>query len=164
MIKKLYAGTRIYLKKDKPYPLYIQPDKSLMNDSLYVAYDVKINGETMIPRGTRVLGDWVTETYPEFGAQLQIHWIFLDEYGQSIHADSKIIQDLSDYNNEEVDNANYLYKHLQYKAPSNIVRRIVNARSKTRTLMDNKTNSIYFKIQTQEIPVILAEDFIPFDN
>ena len=89
MVIKLSAGTRIYLTKKKHHTLYIQPDKTLVNDNLYVAYDVRVNGETVIPKGTRVVGDWVTESIPSIAAQLQIKKIYLQGSGQDINADSE---------------------------------------------------------------------------
>ena len=162
MIRKIPAGTRIYLMKKKQLPLSIQPDKTLANDSLYVAYDVRVAGQTVIPKGTRVSGDWVTESIPTIAAQLQIKTIYLRGSGQPFYADSDVIEATTEYNNCEINNAPYLYKQLQYQASSNITRRIVDVQCKVKTLLDDNRNSIYLEILTKEIPVTLVMDFMPF--
>lgn len=164
MIKKIPAGTRIYLKKRRPHKLCIQPDKTLMNDNLYVAYDVRINGTTVIPKGTRIVGDWVTESSPTLAAQLQLSRIYLKGSGQPIMADSDVIESISDYNGREVSNAGYLYKQNQYRSTSGIVRRIANLNSSPRCLLDNHKDTLYLEIFTNEIPVTLLEDFITQSN
>lgn len=163
VIKKIPAGTRIYLTKKNPYMLYIKPDKILINDNLYVAYDVRIDGRIVIPKGTRVIGDWVTESNPNIAAQLQLTRIFLHGgAGQQIKADSDVINSIADYNNVEVKDAGYLYKQNQYLASSNITRRIANIRCRVKTLLDNNRNSIYLEIYTKEIPVIVLSDFVAY--
>jgi hypothetical protein len=160
MIKKIPAGTRIYLTKKYNPVLYIQPDKTLVNDNLYVAYDVKINGQVVIPKGTRVLGDWVTESSPTIAAQLQLTKIYLHGSGQDISADSDVIEAISEYNDREVNNTGYLYKINQYHATSNITRRIVKFQCRIKTLLDDNRNTIYLELYTKEIPVILTSDFV----
>lgn len=183
VIKKIPAGTRIYLTKKNHFTLYIQPNKTLVNDNLYVAYDVKVDGIVVIPRGTRVIGDWVTESSPEFAAQLQLSRIYLRgvprdaqlfsegqtsdcntsySEGQAIMADSDVINAISEYNNRDVNYATHLYKQNQYKATSNITRRIAKFQCHVKTLFDNNLNSVYLEIMTKEIPVTLLEDFIPY--
>lgn len=166
MIRKLPAGTRIYLTKKYHHPLYIRPDHTLGNDTLYVAYDVRSNGVTVIPRGTRVKGDWVTESRPVPVAQLQLTRIFLNPVGQEISADSEVIEDLSGYNRGEVDNVSHLYKINQYRSTSNLIRRIVDVNYYVKTLLDEDINTPYLEIYTKEIPVTLTEDFMPllFDS
>lgn len=163
-IKKIPTGTRIYLTKKKQFPLYLQPDKTLVNDNLYVAYDYRINGQTVIPKGTRVTGDWVAESTPGIGAQFQTNCIYLDRNGQPFFADSDVIEATTEYNNDEVNNAGFLYKQNHYLAKSNIYRRIVNVNCKAKTLLDDNRNSTYLEILTKEIPVTLTSDFIPFST
>ena len=160
MIKKISAGTQFYLMKKNSKPLCIQPDKTLINDNLYVKYDVKVDGQIIIPRGTRVVGDWVTESRPTIAAQLQLTQIYLQADGQKIMADSDLYESLTDYNFKEINDADYIYKQKQHQSTSNITRRIVNFDSKTKTLFDNQRNVIYIEIPTSEIIVTLMEDFI----
>ena len=164
VIKKLDAGTRIYLTKPKQHPLYIQPDKVIENDNLYVAYDVRQDGQTVIPRGTRVVGNWITESKPILAAQLQLSQIYLQNLGQGIYADSNVIRTTTDYNKNEVGNACYLSKIAEYQSPANIKRSIVNANCKIKILSDKNPNSVYLKIDTREIPVTLTADFVAFPN
>lgn len=187
VIKKIPAGIRIYLTKKKGccngtnswtsvgsgnasgkmkakcnerQALYIQPDNTLINDNLYVAYDVRVNGETIIPKGTRVIGNWVTESNPSIAAQLQLTKIYLYNEGQEIHADSDVIETISDFNSYEVNNARHITKLNHYQATSNISRRIVNYQCHVKTLLDHNLNSAYVEILTKEIPVILTADFV----
>lgn len=162
LIKKLPAGTRMYLTKKLPHELYIQPGTTLVNDSLYVKYDVRIDGQTVIPKGTRVVGDWVTETNPSIAAQLQVTKVYLSGSGQLMAADSDVIEATTLYNSREIDNACHLYKQNHYHAKSGIDRRIVNFHCRVMTLPDNRTKSIYLEIFTEEIPVTFTADFIPF--
>jgi hypothetical protein len=159
LVKKLPVGTRLYLTKPKNKELYIQPNKTLVNDNLVVAYDVRNNGEIIIPKGTRVLGDWVTESYPTVAAQLQLTKIFLDGIMQPIAADSDVIEAITTYNNEEVNNASYLYKLNQLKMQSGTTRRITNVQCNVKGLKDNHLDTIYLEILTKEIPVTIVSDF-----
>ena len=161
-ITKLPAGTRIYLTKKKSHTLYIQPDNTLVNDNLYVAYDVRFDGITVIPKGTRVTGNWVTESRPSIAAQLQLTRIYVHGPGQDIVADSDVIEAINGFNNEEVDNASHVYKLNHYRSTANIVRRIVNVNCSVRVLRDTNLNTLYLEIFTKEIPVIITQDFIPF--
>lgn len=164
IIKIIPTGTRIYLTKKKPFKLYIKPDKTLLDDNLYVAYDVKLDGCVAIPKGTRVTGNWITESSPSIAAQLQLTRIFLDGYGQQICADSDVIEAISDYNGSEVCHVNSLYKQNQYRSPANVVRRIVDLGCSVKTLLDNNLDTIYLEIFTKEIPVTLTKDFTAFPN
>ena len=156
------AGTRIYLTRFPPYRFNIQPDKTILNDSLYVLYDVRVNGLTIIPRGTRVLGDWVTESDPTIAAQLQITKIFLcGRVGQDICADSDLIGTITEYNAAEVNDADYLSNQLTYISTSNKIRRIIRRPCKVSVLLDYNPDTVYIQIFTKEIPVILIDDFTP---
>ncbi|BCS83401.1 hypothetical protein QLL95_gp0722 [Cotonvirus japonicus] len=157
-IKKIPAGTRMYLTKKNNHKFYIQPDKTLVNDNLYVAYDVKIAGIVVIPQGTRVIGNWVAESSPSIAVQLQLTKIFLHGSGQDISADSDLMDNVVDYNVNELNGACYLYKQKHYRATSNLYRRIVNTRCNVKTLPDNNRNMIYVEADTQEIPVTLTKD------
>ena len=162
VINKIPTGTRIYLKKKIPHTLYIQPDKTLVNDNLYVAYDVKIDGQIVIPKGIRVVGDWVTESSPVISAQLQVSKIYLQGSGQQILADSEVYENLCVFNGDEIGNRGYFYKTNQYRSLSNITRRIIKSQLGCRTLMDDRRDSIFIEIPTSEIIVTLTADFVGF--
>ncbi|AKI80323.1 hypothetical protein QJ850_gp376 [Acanthamoeba polyphaga mimivirus] len=161
---RIPAGTRLYLTKKKYNKFYIQPDKTLVNDNLFVAYDVKIGGVIAIPQGTRVLGNWVAESSPSIAVQLQLTKIFLYGSGQNISADSDLVETLVDYNSDEIDCAPYLYKIHHFKSPAGIYRRIVNTKCRSKILTDNNRNSIYLEVNTKEISVVLNEDIIPMPD
>ena len=134
----------------------------MINDDLYVAYDVRINGELIIPKGTRVQGDWVTETNPNFAAQLQINNIYLQQSGQRFNADSDVINTYNIYNDDELNANGYVYKTRNYKAKSNLARRIVDNKFHMRPLLDYNKNVILIEIHTVEIAVTLTVDFVAF--
>lgn len=165
MIRKLPMGTRIYLtKKKNNYILCIQPDKILANDILYVKYDVKENGHIIIPKGTRVVGDWITESNPSLAAQLQVTRIYLQESGQPIAADSEVINAITKYNHGEICYNDHFLKRNSYRTGSNVARRIAKFHCKIKTLLDNDCETTYLEIETVEIPIILTSDFIKFPN
>ena len=160
MSQTLPIGTKIYIRKQKPFTFNIRPDQTLLNDNLYVAYDVKYGDVVVIPAGTRVVGDWVTESNP-ISAQFQLTKIILKGAGQVASADSPVYNGTTDYNNTEVLNSNYLYKRYQYKSVANIERRIVSAECMVKVLRDQDLNTTYLEITTTEIPVILTAEFTP---
>lgn len=162
IINKIPVGTKIYLKKNNSQTLYILPGKTIVNDSLYVAYDVKMNDQVVIPKGTRVIGNWVTESVPSIAAQLQVKKIYLQSDGQKFKADSDVITTVTTYNSKEIDNSCYLYKIKNHKSTTNLNRRIVKFGFDSKPLLDNNHDRIYLKICTTEIPVTLTKDFIPF--
>ena len=160
-------GTRVYLTKNKDpsNALFIKPDRTFPNDNLYVAYDVKIGSITAIPKGTRVMGDWITESTPVLAAQLQTSTIYLTRTGLNFRADSDPIETITVVNPQEVGGANVIIKDAEYRAPSGIIRRIVTVRCKTFPLLDDITpadipNGIYLDINTREIPVTLVSNLI----
>lgn len=155
------AGTHIYLSRYPPYEFYIQPDQTILNVTMYVKYDVRVNGITIIPRGTRVTGDWVTESTPTVAAQFQLSKIFLTREGQKISADSRVIEATSLYNDLEVENAKSLSKIMTYRSTANINRRIVDVLCQVKTLLDNDLNTTYLQIFTKELPVVLTSGFTP---
>ena len=159
-IRTIPAGTRIYLTKKHAPVLSVQPGKLLLNDSLYVLYDVRINGIIVIPRGTRVTGDWVTEITPQIAVQLQITRVHLSGVGQPLIADSEVSTCLSGYSRAEVCNTPFLYNTSRHRGRSNLKRRIAKIHNRTRTLADSKPDTIYLDIDTTEIPVTLIEDFV----
>lgn len=169
-------GTRIYLTKRRPCTFndgynslnnksnysdifYIQPNTNLLNDSLYVAYDVKINGIIVIPRGSKVIGNWITGPYPIINAQLQLTQIIINGYLLNINANSEIIVGISCYNNCETNNAANLYRLRDYHSPSNIVRRVVNTNCRIKALTDVNLNTPYLEIYVKELPVTLTRAF-----
>ena len=161
-VRKIPAGTRIYLTKKQDHVLVIQPDKTLLNDILHVAYDVRIDGKVIIPKGTRVVGNWITESNPSIAAQLQVTRIYLRGSGQQIFADSDVIDCVSDYNCNELNNVSYLYKKAHYRSNSGITRRVAKINCRIKTLLDNNRKTIYLEIETREIPVTVTADFLRF--
>jgi len=154
-------GTRIYLTKKIPgNELSLKLDTNLLNDNLYVLYDVKIGPQIVIPKGTRVVGDWITQTTPDIAAQLQLSQIYINGNSQPICADSNIIRSLTVYNGADINYANTVKTDLVYRSTANIIRRIVNVQCKIKVLSDTNNNIVsYLSINTTEIPVELLEDF-----
>lgn len=164
-IKTLPAGTRIYLtKRRNNHVICIQPGSTILNDTMYVKYDVKCDGAIVIPRGTRIVGDWVTESAPTVAAQFQANQIYLHPAGQSIMADSDVIDSKCIYNSAEVSDAAVMYKINRYRSSSNVKRRIVKIGCRVKTLLDNNRKTTYLEISTVEIPIILSSDFVKFPD
>lgn len=162
------TGTRIYLTKNTcsaDYTIWIKPDNTLLNDDLFLAYDVKIGSVTALFKGTRVRGNWVTESQPVVAAQFQSQKIYLDATGQDFFADSTPIQKVTLVNPAEVGGATVVFKDGVFRSPSNIPRRIVTVRNKTYVLDDNLrdvniASATYLDIATKEIPVVLTAPLI----
>jgi hypothetical protein len=163
-------GTKIYLTRKQPgsratvtgSELSLKIDRHLPNDILYVLYDVKIGPVVIIPKGTAVLGDWITETVPCPAAQLQLSKIFINGERRDILADSDIFHTITTYNINEVMDANVVQSALIYHSTANITRRIVNVKCRTKVLEEGEPDLhiLYMNINTREIPVVLLEDFI----
>jgi hypothetical protein len=160
-------GTRLYLtkRKDPSYALYIKPDRVVPNEELFVAYDVKIGTITAIPKGTRVIGNWITESTPVLAAQFQAHTIFLTNKGLEFHADSVPIQTITIVDPAEVGDATLIIKEADYISPARVLRRIVTVRCRTFALLDDISpadipNGTYLNINTTEIPATVIANFI----
>jgi hypothetical protein len=161
------AGTRIYLTKlqGPNYSLFIRPDTSLFNDNLYVAYDVKIGTVTAIRKGTRVSGNWITESTPIVSAQFQSNKIYFNGTGQDFFADSDPVQTVTVVNPAEVDNANAFFKDADYRSTANITRRIVTVRCRTYPLPDDLNDfdialGTYLNINLREIPATVISNLV----
>lgn len=156
---KIPQGTRIYLtKKSVPY-FCIKPNQVLLNDTLYLAYDVKINGEIIIPKGTLVIGNWITESLPNIAGQFQTKCIFFGNRQYNFFADSDVMESVTYYNGDEVGNVSHFSKLTHYNSSSNIRRRITRVKNQTRTLSDDYRDTIYLEINTREIPATIMSDF-----
>lgn len=165
MLKIIPAGTRIYLtKKRSNHVLCIQPDTIILDDTLYVKYDVKVGGRVVIPKSTRVCGNWITESVPCIAAQLQVTKIYLQGSGQAINADSDTYERVSDYNSGEINDVGYMYRQNHYKSSSGIPRRIARYGNVHHPLVDNNRYSSYIEIDTREIPVTLLTDFTRYPS
>lgn len=155
------AGTRIYLTRVVPHKMYIRPNKTLVDDVLYVAYDVRLGGQTLIPRGTKVVGDWVTESDPEIAAQLQLTKILLNPQGPyvPISAASDIIPYSRAFNLNELEGADYFFLLNDKKIINSTNSLIAQISYKKVSLLNSKPNTIYLEIDTRELEVILTDDF-----
>lgn len=160
MVEKIPAGTRIYLTKFDKQVLYIKPDCNIIGDNMYVAYDVRINGQTIIPKGTRVVGDWITETTPCYAAQFQVLEIYISAKAQPFDADSEVFEKVVAYNSNEVNSSAFFYKKPDYKSQANVNRRVAQINSKSKILSNNKLDTLYIEINTKEIPATIMQDFI----
>jgi hypothetical protein len=159
----LLAGTTIYLTRNPPYEFYIRPGQVLLNDILYVKYDVKVGTNVVVPKGTMVKGDWITEVVntTTVAAQLQTRSIALYGINSELnaHSPASMYETTDLYNKQEIENAPYLYKEKSYRSDANIVRRLVNVNCKNRVLLDSNPTSPYIRVPTEEIPITLTSDF-----
>ena len=158
VVKRIPAGTRFFLTKRLKSNLAIQPGKTIINDSLYVAYDIRVDGFTIIPKGTRIIGNWVTDKCP-MAAQLQVTKVYLYGSGQELYADSDVYETCTEFNRREIDNSPYVLELNQYKSQSNLVRRVAKFQHRTKMLTDERLNSAYISINTKEIAMTLTQDF-----
>lgn len=155
------AQTKIYLTREPPHEIFLKPDTTLANDSLYVLYDIRLpDGTPIIPRGTRAIGDWVTESSPTISAQLQLTKICLNGESITISADSDVFESLIEYNNTEVNNSNVVQQVLFYQSTANIERRIVKFPCQIRVLLDERLNTEYIQIFAKEVSVTLLADLV----
>lgn len=152
----LSAGTRIYLTNPKKL-LSILPGESLARDSMYVLYDVRSSGKTIIPKGTRVLGDWVTDTAPN--AQYQAKEIFLLRSSQPFAADSVVIDTTTFYDSNELDGRSIVYQYNRVSNQSTIPRRTITYDNITKPLEDVVANVQYLIIDRTELSMTLTSDF-----
>jgi hypothetical protein len=169
MSRTILSGTRIYLTRTHPTAPYtdiddvlaLRVDRNFLGDILYVLYDVKVGTLVVIPKGTAVMGDWITESSPCIAAQLQITDIFLDGLRFPVVADSEIYHQKTSYGYYDVHNANHVEGLLTYRSTANICRRIVNVRCRTKILADDEwiDQLLYLRIDTNEIPVTLLDNF-----
>src|SRR5579872_2498836 len=150
------AGTKIYLSREPPHEIFLKPDTTLVNDMLYVLYDIRLSdGTPIIPRGTRVTGDWVTESTPTISAQLQLTKLCLNGNSYTVSADSDVFESLTQYNNTEVNNSNVVQQVLFYQSTANVMRRIVKFPCMIRVLLDERLNTEYIQIFAKEVSVTL---------
>lgn len=156
--------TQIYVTKKTPgFALSVRLDTTLVDDTLYTLYDVKLGTQVIIPRGTRVMGNWVTESLPIPSIQLQLTKICFEGTWIPIIADSDVFETVTIYNRDEVHNPRSIRQLLTYKSTANIYRRVVNIRCHITTLPDENVpqfDVLYMNVQTDEIPVSLLEDFV----
>lgn len=157
-IGTIAAGKIIYLKKKNDDVLCIKPGKTLVNDSMYVAYDVKVGGVVIIPKGTRVLGDWVTEHTPHVAAQFQLTKIFLNRIEIDVIGDSDIVGTSAPYDSIDVRDADYFYRKSVIISSGGIRRRIIELGHTTLTLEDGQLDTVYVEINTEEVAVVLRNN------
>jgi len=155
---------QIYVTKTTPgVALSVRLDTTLVDDTLHTLYDVKMGTDVVIPRGTRVMGNWVTESEPVPAIQLQLTKICFDGGWIPIKADSNVFETVTFYNRHEIHNPKSVRRLLTYKSTANIYRRIVNVRCHVTTLPDNFDPNFeipYMNIHTDEIPVTLLENLV----
>jgi hypothetical protein len=151
------------------FSLSIEPNKTLKNYSMYVTYDVINNGQIVIPRDTRVVGDWETENCPEPSAQFITKKIYLDSDPSDLYSTSKIFNAITLYNSEEIFNAPLLYKKNRFNSKvsasnkSMIPRRDVRiGLTLSKTLVDNFIDKVYLDIPTHEIEMTLRDNFVTY--
>ena len=161
----LPAGTRFYLTKYANKIMSLAPDDAILSQNMFVAYDVRMGGSTIIPKGTRVVGDWITESategVPMSTAQFQAHEIYLQRSAQEILADSDVFQDNTYYNRDELEGSVVVYQCAPVRTRCQIPRRSIQCNCKIKILEDKTPDSQYIVVDTTEVPMTLLEPFIP---
>ena len=100
---------RFFLSNKNKTKLFIKPDTILFNNKLYVIYDCLVNGQIIIPKGSTVIGDWITENDPP-SAQLQLTKIFINGVEYPISAFSLVFEKIIYGNSLEGEKKTFLYK------------------------------------------------------
>lgn len=154
------SGTKIYIKKSNSYPFFIKPDTIIQGEGYTVKYDVRINGVTVIYKGTTVIGNWTSLSSPEPLAILNVSSICILGKNYPIEATSNEYTSTSNFNGNEVMNAPYFYQIVGEKSTSNIYRRVVEIGCKKIILADNNLDTTYIEISTNEIILTLVTDVI----
>jgi hypothetical protein len=156
-ISTLKPGTMIYLRRNTPN-LKLSLGEIVDDYELYLAYDLHI-GYRVIPRGTRVKGQWITSGLPNPMSQLIISKIYPIEQVKQNNRTAEIkysnAQEFladSDFFINIQSRPLYKYNRLEY------VRRITSRKPITETF----TTQQYNLIDTREIVVYLREMFVPF--
>lgn len=159
IIKKIPAGTNIYVSKQNISLIHIQPGQKILSDSLYVKYDVKVDGYTVIPKGTRIEVNWISEIKPQVAVQIQTTKIFLQGSGQEIVAHSEVMSDTTELDSIELENSPYI---LEYDCKFKCNNSLMKFNCSKKRLQRNRHNSLYLTINAKEIKIILVQDYIPF--
>lgn len=152
------SGKTFYLKKEPPYVLCLKPDITLENQTYIVKYDCNINGVTIIPRGTKIIGNWITQSTPSISAYFDVKLICQNNTLTSINAISRYYNDITQFNDIEVYNADYFLLVLNETSQSNLVRRGIQVNCREKILNDNNLNSTYITVPTNEIAVTVYEN------
>ena len=147
---RIPTNTKMYLTNKNKNNLYVKQNTTLININLYVAYDLKINGITIIPKGTRVLGDWITSNI----AQFIVHKIFLKGNGQIMSAESDYYNKLINYDQ----NVSHFYKSRNLIANKN--QRIMKYNYLNQFQFDSQITTNYVEIDQTEITVSFTSDFV----
>lgn len=153
-------GTELYLKRDLSYTLYLKPDVTLKAQPFIVKYDCRINGITVVPRGTQVVGEWISLSVPSTKAYLKLTLICDSGSYRPISAVSGEYTNVALFNSIEVNNVSHLYNIMTEKSSANKIRRIVEISCQTKILVDRNVDSPYIEIPTNEIVVTLDADLV----
>lgn len=151
----IVSGSRIFVTSGNNYKLELKPDNTLAEYTMYLKYDYKIDGTTILPKGTRIDGYWISESQPELSAQFQATQLYLYDQCYNLEADSDVYTDTVLFDNREVENSVYFYKLGTYKAVSNVVRVEAMIECKKKILYTLNPNTVYLEIPMKEIPLIL---------
>jgi len=153
----LPEGTALYVSRCTPYPIYLLPETVYPQDVLYLAYDLRHQGEVVLPRGTQMTGTWIAEQAPELSAQLQIISLSLRDREYPCFADSDVFLEKTQLNGAEVEYVPFLEEKIQgRKGPAR--RRVVRYRNQDYALMDNHLDTIYLRVRTELVRVRLIRD------
>lgn len=148
----ILAGTNIYLRKLRGSTFTVKPDTDILDDDFLVAYDVRINGETVIPRGTKMMGNWINTTTPTVTIELQITKVHYDNMWLPFHAASDVIYAIAKPNNVE----SHLNKVLA--ACSNMSELYDPLCKVTIELIEDR-DELVMNVSMNEIRVVMSEDF-----
>lgn len=137
---------KIYITNDKKANLCIKPGSNFIDESFYIKYDVKINGEIIFPKYSKIYGRWISEEKPCKIAQFEI--ISINDV--NVIANSLIFSELIKLCGHEINYMNNFYLTLyenQY-----LTRMIINGK---KIMSGDFYDTDYIKINTSEIIILL---------
>lgn len=154
----IVSGSRIFVTSENNYYLEMKPNNTLCDYAIYLKYDYKIDGRTILPKGTRLDGYWISESVPEPSIQFQASKLYLYDECYDIEADSEVYDKIVMFDNREVENAIFFYKTGTYRSSSNLIRTESIIDCKKKLLYTQNQNSLYLEVPLSEVSLILKCD------
>jgi hypothetical protein len=167
-IKSLDTGRRGYLTRKNGRDLYVKIGSNVEDEILSVAYDIRVEGVTILPQGALVIGDWVSNQDDPSQIRFMTKEIFLEGQYQEFIADSDIFDQVIRFDTDKLANKNHFYSRSstigrRQDSTSNQGRnfRIVN-KCRHMSIRQSNSGAEYVRIPAQEIPFTVVESFVCF--
>jgi hypothetical protein len=156
-IKSLNTGRRGYLTRPGGHDLYIKVGSHVDGEVLHVAYDIRVEGVTILPKGAIVIGDWITNEEDPTQAMFMTNEVFVEGQFQEFIADSDIYNEIHRFNADRLSDPSHFYLTSTHGANH----RIIN-KCRHMTIRSNREGDPYIRIPAQEIPFTIVDSFVTF--